>query len=66
VAQKPWHSSDATAALTGKPATAETFQHAATLALKGGHGYADNTFKIELAKQCIVRALTQAAQGVQA
>jgi xanthine dehydrogenase YagS FAD-binding subunit len=66
VAQKPWHSESATAALTGKPATEATFKSAADAALKGAHGYTDNAFKIELAKQCIVRALTQAAQGVQA
>jgi xanthine dehydrogenase YagS FAD-binding subunit len=61
VAHKPWHSPDAEHALIGQPATAETFQKAATLALKGAKGYADNTFKIELAKSCIVRALTTAA-----
>jgi xanthine dehydrogenase YagS FAD-binding subunit len=63
VAQKPWRSHEAEAALTGQPATAETFHKAADLALRGAHGYKDNNFKIELAKQCIVRALTQAAQG---
>jgi xanthine dehydrogenase YagS FAD-binding subunit len=66
VAHKPWFSEEAQHALIGKPATAETYKQAAELALKGAHGYADNTFKIELAKQCIVRALTQAAEGVQA
>ena len=66
VAHKPWYSEEATAALTGKPATSETFRHAADAAVKGAHGYHDNEFKIELAKQCIVRALTQAKQGVQA
>ncbi len=66
VAHKPWHSPEADRALIGKPATAETFQQAATAALKGAKGYADNAFKIELAKTCIVRALTTAAKGVQA
>jgi xanthine dehydrogenase YagS FAD-binding subunit len=63
VAHKPWHSPEAEAALTGKPATTETFQRAAGLALHGAKGYADNAFKIELARQCIVRALTTAAQA---
>jgi xanthine dehydrogenase YagS FAD-binding subunit len=66
VAHKPWFTEAAIASLNGRPATAETFRHAADAALKGAHGYRDNAFKIELAKQCIVRALTQAAQGVQA
>ena len=66
VAHKPWRSREAEAALTNQPATAETFRKAADLGLRGAHGYQHNTFKIELARQCIVRALTQAAQGVQA
>jgi xanthine dehydrogenase YagS FAD-binding subunit len=66
VAHKPWRSREAEAALSNQPAKTDTFRHAADLALHGAHGYKDNTFKIELAKQCVVRALTQAAQGVQA
>ncbi len=69
VALKPWRSHEAEEALKGKPANAETFQRAAELALKGAHGFKDNTFKIELAKQCVVRALSMAKQppaGVQA
>ncbi len=66
VAHKPWHAPEAEAALVGKPATSETFGKVAELALRGAKGYTDNTFKIELAKQCVVRALTQAAKGVQA
>lgn len=63
VAQKPWRTKEAEAALTGKPATAETFRRAAEAALAGAHGYRDNAFKIELAKQCVVRALTEASKG---
>ena len=63
VAHKPWHSREAEQALVGKPATPETFGKAATLALAGAKGYKDNTFKIELAKQCVVRGLTLAAKG---
>jgi xanthine dehydrogenase YagS FAD-binding subunit len=63
VAHKPWRSKEAEAALTGKAASAETFRRAADAALAGAHGYRDNTFKVELAKQCVVRALAQAAKG---
>ncbi len=66
VAHKPWRSPEAEHALAGQPATPETFRKAAGLALSGAKGYEHNTFKIELAKQCILRALTLAAQGVQA
>ncbi len=65
VAHKPWRSHEAEAALANQPANPDTFRHAAEVALRGAHGYKYNAFKIELAKQCIVRALTQAAQGVQ-
>jgi xanthine dehydrogenase YagS FAD-binding subunit len=66
VAHKPWFSEEAQRSLIGKPATEATFKQAAEIAMKGAHGYADNTFKIELAKQCAVRALKQAAEGAQA
>jgi xanthine dehydrogenase YagS FAD-binding subunit len=66
VAHKPWRSAEAEKALTGSPATPETFRKAAELALAGAKPQAHNAFKIELAKQSIVRALTLAAQGVQA
>ena len=39
------------------------FRKAADLALTGAKGYEHNEFKIELAKQGIVRALTLAAAG---
>ncbi len=63
VCHKPWTSDEAEHSMIGKPATAETFQQAAALALRGAKGYENNTFKIELAKDCIVRAFTVAAQG---
>jgi len=66
VAHKPWRSPEAEHALTGQPASPETFRNAADLALAGAKGYEHNAFKIELAKQTVVRALTLAAQGVQA
>ena len=66
VAHKPWHSPEAEDALTGKPANEDTFRQAAELALRGAKGYNDNAFKIQLAKDCITRALVQASKGVQA
>jgi xanthine dehydrogenase YagS FAD-binding subunit len=63
VAQKPWRDPEAEAALRERPANAETFAHAADLLLRGAKGYAHNSFKIDLAHRCIVRALTQAARG---
>lgn len=66
VAAKPWHSPEAEKSLIGFPATAETFRNAADLAVAGAKTYQYNAFKVELAKTSIVRALTLAAQGVQA
>ena len=63
VAHKPWTSKAAEDALIGKPATKETFERVADAMLAGAHGYEHNRFKIELAKNCIVRALSLAAAG---
>jgi xanthine dehydrogenase YagS FAD-binding subunit len=63
VAPKPWRSLEAERSLAGKPASAEAFKRAADLAVTGAHAYEHNAFKIELAKQSIVHALTLAAQG---
>ena len=61
VAHKPWRSAEAEAALVGKPATRETFVQAAELTVKGAKTYEQNSFKVELAKQCVVKTLVQAA-----
>ena len=66
VAHKPWNSPEAEHALIGKPATEDTFNQAADLALRGARGYKDNAFKVELAKSCITRTLIQATKGAQA
>ncbi len=63
VALKPWRMVEAEQALVGKPASPETFKQAAEILLRGAKGYEHNTFKIELAKQGVVRALTLASQG---
>ncbi len=58
VAHKPWRAEEAERSLTGKPATTETFKAAAELALAGAKTYQYNAFKVPMAKQAIVRALT--------
>ena len=63
VAHKPWRDPNAEAALRGQPANATTFARAAQVLLKDARGYEHNAFKIDLARRCIVRALTQAARG---
>jgi xanthine dehydrogenase YagS FAD-binding subunit len=63
VAHKPWRDQAVEAELRGKPADQATFAQAANTLLRAARGFAHNSFKIELARRCIVRALTQAAQG---
>ena len=63
VANKPWRDPRAEAELRGQPANVATFARATDVLLSDAKGYAHNTFKIDLARRCIVRALTQAARG---
>jgi xanthine dehydrogenase YagS FAD-binding subunit len=63
VAHKPWRDPSAEAALNGQAATAETLKRAADLLLRDAKGFDHNTFKIDLARRTIVRALTQASNG---
>ena len=63
VAHKPWRDPQAEAALRGKPADAAAFAQAADIVLREAKGFGHNTFKIELARRSIVRALSQAARG---
>jgi xanthine dehydrogenase YagS FAD-binding subunit len=63
VALKPWRRVEAERILVDKPAGAENFTQAAEILLQGAKGYEHNAFKIELAKQGVVRALTLASQG---
>jgi xanthine dehydrogenase YagS FAD-binding subunit len=66
VSHKPWRAVEAERALVGMTAERESFAKAADAALAGAKGYKDNAFKIQLAKQTIVRALTLAARGTNA
>ena len=62
VAHKPWRDTEAEASLNGKAATVGNFQIVADAILRDAKGFAHNTFKIELARRAIVRALKHAAQ----
>jgi xanthine dehydrogenase YagS FAD-binding subunit len=63
VAHKPWRNVQAEAALRGRPAGEATFAQAADLVLREAKGFGHNSFKIDLARRAIVRALSQAARG---
>jgi xanthine dehydrogenase YagS FAD-binding subunit len=63
VAHKPWRDPAAEAALRGQAPNPATFERAAELLLRGAKGFAHNTFKVDLARRAIVRALTQAAKA---
>jgi xanthine dehydrogenase YagS FAD-binding subunit len=57
VAHKPWRAQKAEEQLVGKIADEKTFRDAAQAELAAAKGYAHNSFKVELAKRSIVRAL---------
>jgi xanthine dehydrogenase YagS FAD-binding subunit len=63
VAHKPWRDSRAEAALQGKTAGQAAFEQAADIMLRDAKGFGHNTFKIDLARRALVRALSQAARG---
>lgn len=60
VAHMPWRDTEAEAMLSGKPATVENFRSVAEAIVRDAKGFGHNTFKIELAKRAVVRALEQA------
>src|SRR5436190_6082038 len=61
VAHKPWRAQKADAALVGRTPDEKTFHAAAEAELAPAKGYKHNSFKIELAKRAIVRALSTVA-----
>ena len=63
VAHKPWRKAEAESALRGKAANEVAFAQAADIVLRDAKGFGHNTFKIDLARRTIVRALSQAARG---
>jgi len=60
VAHKPWRLSDAETFLKGKPATEDNFRQAAQIAMQGAKAYKYNQFKLKLAPNAILQALTAA------
>ena len=63
VAHKPWRRTEVERALHGQPATAASFRQAADLLLQEAEPLTHNSFKVELLRRAIVRALTTAAGG---
>lgn len=63
VAHKPWRVEDAERELVGKAASETAFAAAADRILQGARGYGQNDFKLVLAKNAIVQALTVAKRG---
>ncbi len=62
VAHKPWRATTAEKALLNQQPNESVFRTAADAELKAAHGYKYNSFKIELARRTIVRALTNTAR----
>jgi xanthine dehydrogenase YagS FAD-binding subunit len=63
VAHKPWRNRDAEAMLNGITATKDHFEAVAEAIVRGAKGFGHNTFKIELARRAVVRALQHAARA---
>jgi xanthine dehydrogenase YagS FAD-binding subunit len=62
VAHKPWRKREAEELLAGESATNENFQKAAEEIFREAKGFGANSFKIELGKRAVVRALRQAVE----
>ena len=62
VAHKPWRASKAEQALAGKVPNDQNFRAAAEAELAAARGYKYNSFKIELARRAITRALGTVAK----
>ena len=62
VAHRPWRNPDAEAMLNGIKATKDHFEAVGEAIVRGARGFGDNTFKIELARRAVVRALQHAAR----
>ena len=62
VAHKPWRDPAAEQLLEGQKPSADLFRQVAAKVFAEAKGYGPNTFKIELGKRAIVRALKQATE----
>lgn len=63
VASKPWRRLDAEALLVGQAPSPALFSEFAEALTQGAVGQGDNSFKIDLVRRAVVRALDQAANG---
>jgi xanthine dehydrogenase YagS FAD-binding subunit len=61
IAHKPWRNPDAEAMLNGIKATRDHFEAVGEAIVRGAKGFGHNTFKIELVRRAVVRALQSAA-----
>jgi xanthine dehydrogenase YagS FAD-binding subunit len=64
VGTKPWRFVEAERMLTGMPATPDSYQQIAAVALKDARPQSQNGFKVALAQRCLVYALRQATKTV--
>jgi xanthine dehydrogenase YagS FAD-binding subunit len=62
VAHKPWRNPDAEAMLHGIKATKDHFEAVAETIVRDAQGFGHNTFKIELVRRAVVRALQHAVR----
>ena len=65
VAHKPWRAWRAEEVLRGAPATDESFRRAADAELEAAEPLRDNGYKVPLARNLIVRTLTELGEGTQ-
>ncbi len=65
VAARPWRATESESAILNGPATDETFEHAARLAIKGAHRVPETEGKIRLTKAAVLEALYRAYRGGQ-
>jgi len=63
IAHVPWRAAKAEAALRGAPAATENFAHAAETELAEARPLRDNSFKLPLARNLLVRTLAELAGG---
>lgn len=64
VAPKPWRAFEAEDMLTGKQPSEGLFKEAANATMASARGFGGNTFKVELGRRAIVRALKMAVDKV--
>ncbi|MEM5341491.1 FAD binding domain-containing protein [Paraburkholderia azotifigens] len=64
VGTKPWHACEAEAELAGAVPDTASFARAADAALANAKPQSQNGFKIELARRCLIHALTLVTQSV--